>query len=160
MVKPNATFGRAPGAHTRPGAPLTSADWAARARAKKVSATAAAPRTSCAAPACTTAPSARSNDIGVEHGEERLEVAMARSGEEGVDDHSLAGETGVGNRGRFLHPAASTARQLPGRIRRTAHDGRDLVERHEHVVQHERDPLGGAQRIEDHQQRGTDRVGQ
>ena len=27
-------------------------------------------------------------------------------------------------------------------------------------MQHERDPLGGSQRIEDHEQRGTDRVGQ
>jgi hypothetical protein len=29
-----------------------------------------------------------------------------------------------------------------------------------HVVQHEREPLGGGQRVEDHQQRETDRVGQ
>jgi len=38
-------------------------------------------------------------------------------------------------------------------------DGDDLVEGHvEHVVQHEGEPLGGSQRFEYHQQRGTDRI--
>ncbi len=40
-------------------------------------------------------------------------------------------------------------------------DRRDLVEGHsEHVVQNEREPLGGAQRLEDHEQGETHRVGQ
>jgi hypothetical protein len=37
------------------------------------------------------------------------------------------------------------------------HDGSDLVEGDgEHVVQHEREPLGGSQHFEYHQQRGAD----
>src|SRR5207249_6805905 len=46
IVKPNIICGLPPGAHTSPGNPLTSAGCAARARPEKVSATAAAPRTS------------------------------------------------------------------------------------------------------------------
>ena len=43
-----------------------------------------------------------------------------------------------------LHPAARPAGELARRGRRAADDRRDLVERHrEHVVQHERQPLGG-----------------
>ena len=42
-----------------------------------------------------------------------------------------------------LHPAAGAAGELPRGGRRAPDDGRDLVERHgEHVVQHEREPLG------------------
>jgi hypothetical protein len=64
-------------------------------------------------------------------------------------------------RGRTLYPAAGAAGELPCRGRGAAHDGGDLVEGHgAHVVQHEREPLGGGQRVEDHQQRETDRVGQ
>jgi uncharacterized RmlC-like cupin family protein len=41
------------------------------------------------------------------------------------------------------------------------HDGGDLLKRHgEHVVQHEREPLGGSQGFEYHEQRESDRVGQ
>ena len=62
---------------------------------------------------------------------------------------------------RALHPPARAARELPRRGGRAAHDGCDLVERQvEHVVQHERHPLGGRQRLEHHQQREPDRVGQ
>jgi hypothetical protein len=39
--------------------------------------------------------------------------------------------------------------------------GSNLVEGHgEHVVQHEREPLGGGEGIEDHEERESDRVGQ
>jgi len=78
-----------------------------------------------------------------------------------VDNFSLAGEIGVGNRGRSPHPTACAARELPCRGRGAPHDGSDLVERHgEHVVQHDREPLDGSQRFEYHEQRETDRVGQ
>jgi hypothetical protein len=81
--------------------------------------------------------------------------------QEGVDNFSLAGEVGIGNRGRCLRSAARAACEPACRSRGTAHDGGDLVERRvEHVRQHERDPLGGSQRFEDHEQRETDRVGQ
>ena len=40
-------------------------------------------------------------------------------------------------------------------------DRGDLVERHgEHVVEHEGEPLRWAERIEDHEQREADRVGE
>jgi hypothetical protein len=40
-------------------------------------------------------------------------------------------------------------------------DGSDLVEGDcEQVVQHEREPLGGRQRVQHHEQRGAHRVGQ
>ena len=58
-------------------------------------------------------------------------------------------------------PAAAPARELPRRGRRAAHDEGDLVERHgEHVVQHERQPLGRGERLQHHQQRQPHRVGQ
>src|SRR2546427_482911 len=54
-------------------------------------------------------------------------------------------------------PSTSAARAARG----APHDGSDLVEGQvEHVVQHERDPLGGSQRLEYHEQRETDRLGQ
>jgi hypothetical protein len=50
---------------------------------------------------------------------------------------------------------------LPGRVGRALQHRGDLPERHvEHVVQHERDPLGRAERVKYHQQRQPDRVGQ
>jgi len=53
------------------------------------------------------------------------------------------------------------AGQLPSGVGRAVDDGRYLVERDtEHVVQHEREPLGGGERLEHHQQREADRVGQ
>jgi hypothetical protein len=58
---------------------------------------------------------------------------------------------------------ASTSRWrgLPRRRRGTLDDGRDLVEGDgEQVVQHEREPLGGRQRVEHYEQRGAHRVGQ
>ena len=84
-----------------------------------------------------------------------------RGREEGVDHGALARVIGVGHRGRALHPAAGAAGELPRRGRGAPHDGSDLLEGHgEHVVQHERDPLAGGQRVQDHEQRGTDRIGQ
>src|SRR6266566_4072620 len=114
----------------------TPVDWA---RPENCLATAGAPRTSLDAP----------------------EVTAARGSEEGVDHFSASGEIGVGNHGRSLHPAAGAARELPCRGLRAPHDGSDLVEGHgEEVVQHEREALSGRKRVEYHEQRETDRVGQ
>jgi hypothetical protein len=55
IVKPNTARGCPPGAHAAPAAPFTSAGRANRARPAKVSATAAAPRTSLEAPISTAA---------------------------------------------------------------------------------------------------------
>jgi hypothetical protein len=50
---------------------------------------------------------------------------------------------------------------LPGRHRGAVDDGADLAERHsEDVVQDEREPFGGSQRVQHHHQRDTDRIGQ
>jgi hypothetical protein len=85
------------------------------------------------------------HDVWVEHREKRLEVTAARGSEEGVDDLSLTGEIGVGDRGRSLHPAACAAGELPCRGRRAPHDGSDLVEGNgEQVVKQEGDPLDGS----------------
>ncbi len=101
------------------------------------------------------------HDLGVEHGEQRGEVTAARGSEEGVDQLSLAGDVGAASGSRSLHAAACAARELPCRGRGAAHDRGDLVEAQvEHVVQHERDPLGRRQCFEYHEQREADRVGQ
>ena len=64
--------------------------------------------------------------------------------------------------GRGLVDAAPRpAGQLAGGLRRPLDDRRDLVERHgEHVVQHERQPLGRRQGVQHHEQRHSHRVGQ
>ena len=49
--------------------------------------------------------------VWVEHREKRVEVTAARGGKEGVDDFSLAGEIGVGNRGRSVPPPAPCTRR-------------------------------------------------
>ena len=70
-------------------------------------------------------------------------------------------EVGVGERVLALDAAARAAGELAGRRRGAVEDPRDLVEGHgEHVVQHEREPLGRAQRLEHDEQREADRVGQ
>jgi len=46
------------------------------------------------------------HDVRVEHCNKRVEVAVSRGGEEGVENFPLAGEIGVGNLGRSPHPAA------------------------------------------------------
>jgi len=101
------------------------------------------------------------DDVRVEQREECVEVAVARGGEEGVDDRALAGRIGVGYRCLCLDPAAGAAGELPGRRRGPPDDGCDVVEGYgEHVVQHEREPLGGSERVQHHEQREPDGVGQ
>lgn len=55
------------------------------------------------------------DDLGVEDGDERLDVPVAGGGEEGVDGRPPAGEIGVGYRRLSLDAAAGPARELPGR---------------------------------------------
>jgi hypothetical protein len=86
------------------------------------------------------------------HDEAGGSVHQRRLRVQGLDHLSLACAIGVGNRGRSMHPAAGSAGQLPCRGRGAAHEGSDLIERHgEHVVQHEREPFGGIEGVEDHQ---------
>ena len=85
-------------------------------------------------------------------------MSASCGGEEGVDELSLADKIEVWHRGT-LHPSACAAGELPCRGGRALHQHSDLVERdREHVVQHEREPLGRCQRLEHHEQREPDRV--
>src|ERR687891_2718809 len=87
------------------------------------------------------------HDIGVENGDERVEVALLRGRLESLDDPPLGGQVGVWNRGRTTHAAAGAAGELAGRLGGALHDGRDLLERYgEHVVQNEGQSLGRGQR--------------
>ena len=71
------------------------------------------------------------------------------------------GRVGVGHRLLPLDATARPAGELARRLGRAVDDRRDLVERHrEHVVQHEREPLGRLERLEHDEQREADRVGQ
>ena len=100
------------------------------------------------------------HDVGIEHGDERLEVATPRGGEERVDHLPLTGPVGVGH-GGALHPATGPAGELARRLGGAAHDLGDLVEGHgEHVVQDEGQPLARRQRLEHDQQGETDGVGE
>ena len=98
--------------------------------------------------------------VGIEDGEEPVEVAVVRGGEEGLDDLALLVEAGVGHDALALHPAPRAAGQLPRRLGRAVHDRRDVGERHrEHVVEHEREPLWRRQGVEHDEHRQPHRVG-
>ena len=100
IVKPKATRGVPPGTQTRPTAPSTIAGRAAWARAEKVRATAAAPRisgSSTGAPLLPPRLARRDGDrigaehhIGVEHSEQRVDVAIAGGGEKRLDNFASA----------------------------------------------------------------------
>ena len=164
-MNPTTEKGRPSEAQTTPAAPLMSAGVAsprrALANAIVCSATAWAPRTSCDAPRRQRSPIGSEHDVWVEDRDQGPEVALAGGGEEGVDDLSLAAEVGVREWGRSLDPAAGAARELPGRGRGALDDRRDLIEGHgEHVMEDEREPLGGSQGVEHDEQRQPDRVGE
>jgi hypothetical protein len=79
--------------------------------------------------------------------------AGAQRGDERVDHASLDREIDLG-RGRTLDAPTRSARELARGRGRSADDRRDLVERdREHIVKHEREPLGGVELVEHDQQR-------
>jgi hypothetical protein len=87
--------------------------------------------------------------VRVEQRHQRGEVAVARRREERVDDTALTCGIGLGTGRGTGHPAPGPTRELPRRCWGSAHDRRDLVERHrEQVVQHEREALGRIERVE------------
>ena len=85
-------------------------------------------------------PSVRArDDVRIEDGQQALEIALACSCEEGVDDGPLSVEVDV-RHGRTLDPPTGTARELACGRRGPADDRADLPERQgEDVVQDERD---------------------
>ena len=106
-----------------------------------------------------TPESAAHHDLGVEHGDEGFEIAVAGGRHEGVDELALAAEVRVRHGRLALHTPAGAAGQLARRLGRSVDDRRDLVEGHgEDVVQHEREALGRAQRVEYDEQCDTDGV--
>ena len=99
--------------------------------------------------------------VGVQDGDEAVEVAVARGGQEGVDQLALARTVALGLAHRAAYPAPRAGRELAGCGRRAVDDGRDLLERHrEHVVEHEGQALGRRQGLQHDQQREAHRVGQ
>jgi len=68
------------------------------------------------------------NGDGIEHGEHRIEIPVARGGHEGLGDLALRRELLLSSAGP-LHAPSRTARELPRRHRRAPHDGADLLER-------------------------------
>ena len=163
IVKPMTENGRPRGATTTPAAPFTSAgrtNGESREKVSVCSATARAPRTSLDRPARTAPPSIRSTTSGSSTASSASKSPSREAAKKASTTSRWRGEVGVGNVRFALDPAAGAARQLPCRGRRAPHDGSDLLKRHrEHVVQHERESLGGSERFEYHQQRQTDRVG-
>jgi hypothetical protein len=123
-------------------------------------ATASAPCSTSEPSARRTPPSILRATSGVEHLQEGIEIAVARSSEERVDDTPLLREVTVGLR-RVAQAAPGAAGELLGGRFGAIERGGDVGERHgEHVVQHKREPLGGTERVEHHQQRQTYRLGQ
>jgi len=106
IVKTKTTRGLPPGAHTAPANPSTRASLAARARPKKVSATAAAPRTSLDAPTFHSDLVGTNRSVGVKKLDEGSEVDVPRCGEEGIHHLALDDAIGVGSGTLNLDPAA------------------------------------------------------
>ena len=100
------------------------------------------------------------DDVGVEEGEQRVEVAVSGCGEEGINECGLAEPVCLLGRVLLLHACAGAACELAGRWRAAVDDWGDLVEGdREDVVQDEGDSLGRCERVEYDQQREPDRVG-
>ena len=155
---------------TAPATPFTSAGCVNRlnwANSSARRATASAPHVGPEAPKRPAAPagtapwSARTTTSGSSTASSASKSPLTRGGQEGVDHLALALQVDVGD-GRFaLNAPAGTAGQLTRRLGGAFHDGGDLVEGHgEDVVQDEGQPLGGAERVQDHQQGDADRVGE
>ena len=99
------------------------------------------PRAPAAGPGST-----RNTTSGIEHRDERRRSRRrARRRGRRRRRARCSREVGVRRRRRAAHASPGAAGQLARRRRRAPDDRRDLVERHaEHVVQHEREPLGRA----------------
>ena len=107
--------------------------------------------------------SAPEDDVGVEH-RERAPRSRRRARRRGTRRRPrAAGPTAARRLGSRAPRTRRRARLASWRVAGDAalDDRRDLLERDaEHVVQHEREPLGGRQRLEHDEQREPDRVGE
>ena len=89
------------------------------------------------------------DDVRVEHRHESIEVAVPRGGDKRVEQLPLRLEISVGNGSLGAHAPARPAGELARRFWGALDDGRDLGKGDgEDVVQHEREPLLGRQRLE------------
>ena len=111
------------GRSTIPAAPLTSARRMVRSTRDHSSAwpaTVSAPRRCCDATGRVRRPP--EHDVGVEHGDERVEITLAGGREERLDDLPLGGQVGVRDRVGAADAPARPAGQLPRRLGRALHD--------------------------------------
>lgn len=98
--------------------------------------------------------------FGVENFQQTLELALAGRGQERPDHFAVPLSVACRLPGGLHLPAGAAGEHL-GRVGGLAEDGADLpVGDGEHVVQHERQALVGAQRVHDRQQRQAHRVAQ
>ena len=99
--------------------------------------------------------------VGVQNGDQPIQVAGTSGGEESVDDGVLGHQVGVRAGRGLLNALPCPAGQFAGGLRRPLDDRRDLVERdREHVVQDERQSFGRCQGVQNHEQRQSHRIGQ
>ena len=164
-VKPSAPMIRPMGAMASPGGAFHHREpdepGAARVGRARARATSLAPRIERGGTGRQGALSSRSSTSGSSTASSAVEVAVARRAARKASTTCRWRPGRRRARRRALDPAAGPAGQLPGRGRGAVQDRGDLLERHgEHVVQHERQPLGRGQRVQHHQQRQPDRVGQ
>ena len=140
-------------AASTPGAPLTRTGRAEAAICANIIARAA----TAAAPVVTLERAARvsaQHDLRIEHGQQlRRSHRRGQPRETHRRPARCCADNAVGHRRGALYPPTGTARKHLGGVTRTPHDRRELLERYrEHVVQHEREPLGRIERFEHDEQ--------
>jgi hypothetical protein len=99
--------------------------------------------------------------VGRQHRQQSVDIAGPRCCEERLDHRPLADQIPFRDNGFAAHPPSRPAGQFLSRHRRTLDDRGDLVERHrEQIVQHERDPLGGTQPVQQNKEGKSDGIGE
>jgi hypothetical protein len=143
------------GAHTAPGDPSTTANCAAEARPTNVLATAVRVRTSLDAPGGVAPGSARKTTSGSSNVSNASKSPPRDAARKAITTSRVPGRIGIWIRAHALYPAPAPAAQL------AAHNRTDLIEGHrEYVVQHDGEPFGRRQCVEDDEQRRPDGIGQ
>ena len=147
---------------TTPADPLINAGWrtaAGLAPRRACRATAAAPRMVMDACRAARAEVDSQDNVGVEDGDQCVEVTTAGCQKECVDHRALTGEVGVWDFGPS-DPAPCPLAELPGGSRGSTNHWGDLLKwQREHVMENKGQTLGGSQGIEYDEQSQPDRVG-